>query len=120
MDLEAIRRSVENEINNYQYSVPAPAAGNPISAERIKAELEAMLAALISPHWVEVELRDTFAQISAEAVPSRNCVAVADDARGNLLLFDPVENEFFLAQNDEGQLCSIGVRGDAVGCFMAR
>lgn len=120
MDLEALRRSVENEINNYQYSVPSTAAGNPISAEQIKAELAAMLAALVSPHWVEAELRDTFGQVTAEAPPSCNCVVVADDARGNLLLFDPVENDFLLAQRQDGQLRSIGVRGDAVGCFMAR
>jgi hypothetical protein len=33
---------------------------------------------------------------------------------------DSTGNDFFLAQNSEGMLFSIGVRGDALGCFMAR
>jgi hypothetical protein len=35
-------------------------------------------------------------------------------------MFDPAENDFLLAQRVEGALFSIGVRGDAIGCFMAR
>lgn len=36
------------------------------------------------------------------------------------VVFDPVENEFMLAVRHNDKLSTIGVRGDAVGCFMAR
>lgn len=42
------------------------------------------------------------------------------DRTGFLLVFDPVENDFMLAERHKDTLLSIGVRGDAVGCFMSR
>ncbi len=79
-----------------------------------------MRAALVAPYWADVELRDTHEQIAAAPAMSRRCVVVADDLKGTVLTFDPIENEFLLAVRREDVLLSIGVRGDAVGCFMAR
>jgi hypothetical protein len=45
---------------------------------------------------------------------------VADDLKGTILAFDPIENGFLLAVKQKDALLAIGVRGDAVGCFMAR
>jgi hypothetical protein len=44
---------------------------------------------------------------------------VADDGNGTLLAFDPVDEEFVLLQMGKESLMSFGVRGDAVGCFLA-
>jgi hypothetical protein len=52
--------------------------------------------------------------------PRRKCVVVADDAKGTLLLFDPVEESFVLAERGGAGLTTFGARGDAVGCFRAR
>jgi hypothetical protein len=52
--------------------------------------------------------------------PRRKCAAVAEDGKGVLLLFDPAENSFVLAERGSTGLTTFGVRGDAVGCFLAR
>jgi len=52
--------------------------------------------------------------------PRRKCAAIADDGKGMLLLFDPTEDSFVLAESGSKGLTTFGVRGDAVGCFLAR
>ncbi len=120
MDLKTLRRVVENEIQNYRYSPSAHALGTPWAKDRVDAELVAKRSALVPPYWAEIELRDTCEQIAAEPALSRKCVVVADDLHGTVLVFDPVENEFMLAERHKDELLSIGVRGDAVGCFMSQ
>jgi hypothetical protein len=120
IDLEALRRAVESEIEAYEYSVPPVMVGNPIPADRIAAELAAMRSALVDPYWVEVDSRDTLEQISSDTGPRLNCAVVADDGSGAVLVFDPTQNDFLIAVRHDGGLRSIGVRGDAVGCFIAR
>lgn len=120
MDLHTLRREVENQIATYQYEVPKDAVGRPLKIDRVDTELNAMRTALVDPYWADVELRDTAEQINSAGIISRKCAVVADDRSGNLVAFDPIENEFLLAIEGEAGLSSIGVRGDAVGCFMAR
>jgi hypothetical protein len=79
-----------------------------------------MRSALVAPYWTEVDIRDTFEQVSSDVSPCRSCAVVADNGHGTLLLFDPTGNDFLLAVRSGDGLRSIGVRGDAVGCFMAR
>jgi hypothetical protein len=50
---------------------------------------------------------------------SRICVTMAEDD-GYVLVFDPVDEEYHLAWRSERGLGTWGVRGDAVGCFLAR
>ncbi len=120
MDLETLRHSVENDIKNYRYSASGNIVGTAWSEERIEAELAAMRAALVSPYWADVELRDTHEQIATDQAILRKCAIVADDLKGTILAFDPIENGFLLAVKQKDALLTIGVRGDAVGCFMAR
>ncbi len=120
MDLEELSRRVSAEIDNYVYVYPDGMIGRPLGAEKIRAHLEEMRAALIKPYWAEITLRDTFEQINATKPPVRRCAVVADDAKGALLAFDPVAGRFLLAGRRAGALESYGVDGDAVGCFMAR
>ena len=74
----------------------------------------------MQPYWSVVELRDTYDQVRQAEGPNRQCVVVADDGQGTLLLFDPSQNDFALATATSTGLVTIGVRGDAVGCFMSR
>jgi hypothetical protein len=120
MDLDTLRRVVENEIENYRYNPSTNMVGTAWDEERVCAELAAMKAALVAPYWTDVELRDTHQQITATPALSRRCAVVADDLNGMLLVFDPVESEFMLAMRLKDELLTIGVRGDVVGCFMAR
>jgi hypothetical protein len=90
MDLETLRRIVENEIENYLYAASADTLGTPWTEETVCAELAAMKGALVSPYWSEVELRDTYEQIAASPALSRKCGVVANDLKGTFLVFDPV------------------------------
>jgi len=70
----------------------------------VRAEFAAMKSALVSPYWSEVELRDTHQQIETSPALSRLCGVVADDLKGRLLVFDPIENEFMLAVRHSDKL----------------
>jgi hypothetical protein len=84
------------------------------------AGLAKFRASLVEPYWIEVEIRDTFEQVGRIEGPRRKCAAVADDGKGMLLLFDPTEDSFVLAESGSTGFTTLGVRGDAVGCFLAR
>jgi hypothetical protein len=115
-----LRREVEAAIDRYVYHIPAGTIGNPMSDAAITSGLARMRAALIPPYWLEVELRDTFDQVRMNTGPRRRCAVVADDGNGMLLLFDPFEEDYALAHRTSSGLKTFGVRGDAVGCFLAR
>jgi hypothetical protein len=116
--LPALRRRVEAALESYVYDFPRDSIGNPMREAGMIKELEAMQTALVEPYWVEVEIRDTFQQIDTVA-PKRTCAVVAEDGE-MLLLFDTVSDEYVLAQRTPSGILTFGVRGDAVGCFMAR
>ncbi len=116
---DRLRRDVEREIAEYVYEVPAGAIGMPLSPEQIRADLDAMRLCLVEPRWEEVLVCNTAEQIETGAGLIRNCVTLAEDD-GYVLLFDPIDNEYHLAWRSEVGLRTWGVRGDAVGCFIAR
>jgi hypothetical protein len=120
IDLSLLRQRVEKEIATYHYDFPDNAVGTPWTDAAIQSGLEQFRASLLEPYWTEVEIRDTFEQVGMIAGPRRRCVAVADDGKGILLLFDPAEHSFVLAERSSTGLTTFGVRGDAVGCFLAR
>jgi len=120
IDLSRLREEIRREIDDYAYDTPTDAIGNPLSNSAISDALSEMRSALVDPYWTTVEIRDAFDQIGATESLKRRCAVVADDGKGMLLLFDPVEESFALAQRVEAGLSTIGVRGDAVGCFLAR
>jgi hypothetical protein len=116
-----LRRGVEIEIRDYVYEFPATGMiGNRMPDAWVAESLAQMRTALVNPYWVEVEVRDTIDQIEMDVPILRRSAVVADDGKGTLLLFDPIAGEFALAQRAATGLVTIGVRGDAVGCFLAR
>ena len=117
LDLDELERYVLDEIESYRYDVPEDALGKPFSAEEVKRLLAEMRAALVKPEWRMVDATDTQGARRGVAEP-RPCVLVADDGVDYQLYYDPLEKEFVLASGDPPE--TIGVRGDAVGCFMAR
>jgi hypothetical protein len=120
IDLSLLRKLVEKDIETYHYIWTDKAIGNPWTEAAIQSGLAQFRASLIEPYWTEVEIRDTFEQVGMMEGPRRKCAAVADDGTGILLLFDPVEDSFVLAERGSTGLTTFGVRGDAVGCFLAR
>ena len=119
MNLAELRRKVESEIEDYVYEVPPSAVGTPWPQEKVDAQLSEFRASLVDPKWEKVVIRDTHEQRLAEAPPVRDCILVANDSKGYKLYYDPEEGNFVLA-SDANPPETFGVRGDAVGCFMAR
>jgi hypothetical protein len=115
-----LRRKVEEDIRSYVYVFPDEAIGNRWTDAKVADGLAQMRTSLIDPYWAVVELRDTFDQVRMSNSDHRKCAAVADDGKGMVLLFDPVEESFVLAQRTATGLTTIGIRGDSVGCFLAR
>lgn len=113
LDLEELRRTVEREIDGYLYEVPKGARGNSWSPEKVERELRLFREALVDPYWIEVVDDDK---------KRKPCVAVADDKASYLLVFEPEGRKFMLAMKSRtsSDLTSLGVDGDAVGCFLAR
>ena len=119
VDLEALEQHVLHEVDSYRYEVPEGATlGRPWPPERVERLLDEMRAALVKPEWRIVAIRDTVQQINRDPPERRRCALVADDGHTYELYYDPQEEEFVLAMG--APPATIGVRGDAVGCWGAR
>lgn len=120
MDLIALRASVENEIENFVYEVRPEAIGQRLPQEWVDAQLATMRDALVQPIWRDIRIQDSYEQVIGKAeCEIRPCVLVADDREGCELYFDPAQENFVLAYSGNPPV-TFNVRGDAVGCFMAR
>lgn len=119
MDIASLRSFVEKEIDRYVYRVPEGALGTPMPQEWVRTQLTEFRRALVEPRWQTVLLKDTPDQWNANPPIERQCVLIADDKNGYHLYYDPEQNDFVLAYAHEPPT-TFNVRGDAVGCFMAR
>ena len=119
MDIASLRTFVEREIDRYVYTVPEGALGTPMPPEWVSAQLSEFRQALVEPRWETVQVKDTPDQWDADPPILRQCVLIADDKKGHHLYYDPEQNDFVLAYEGEPPTTFM-VRGDAVGCFMAR
>ena len=120
MDPRDLRRTIEQEIDSYIYERHPQAVGTPMPREWVTRQLGEMRAALVDPVLRRIQIRDSVAQIRGEEPASvRECFLVADDKAGYELYFDPSSNDFVLAYSGDPP-STFNVRGDAVGCFMAR
>src|SRR5215472_13840304 len=114
---QRLRSEVERQISTYVYSVPPGALGTPLTADEIRADLNKMRLCLIEPHWEKVHICTPREARTGEGV-IRKCVTLAED-NGYALVYDPVDEEYHLAWRAEHGLGTWGIRGDAVGCFLA-
>jgi hypothetical protein len=120
MDFESIRLRVLNEIDNYTYEVPPGTVGIPWDNSKVQLQLKEMRDSLVSPYLAIVKMSQPFESIGSEAYENRECVIVADPKDGYLLFYDPVANNFGVADQRGTELFDVGIPGDAVGSFMAR
>jgi hypothetical protein len=116
MNLAELEQFVLDEIASYRYEVSGRALGQAFSDEKVERLLAEMRAALVKPEWRMVDTSNTGAVARGLAEP-RRCALVAEDDTYQLY-YDPAEDEFTLASGDPP--ATIGVDGDAVGCWMAR
>ncbi len=121
MNMKELASFVRKEIDDYDYAGLNfdRAIGTPWPAEKVERLLAKFRLCLVQPYWLDVTIKDTIEQLSAGGTVER-CAIVADDREGYLLAYLPKTNEFTLVRSDdEGGFASIGVNGDAVGCFLA-
>jgi hypothetical protein len=111
---EQLRRQLNQEISSYVYESHPEAIGIPLSSDQIRGDLDLMRVCLVEPHWEEANLC-----ITNGVVVKRMCVTMAEE-EGYVLVFDPIGEEYHLAWRGENGLGSFGIRGDGVGCFLAR
>ena len=116
---QRLRRELERQISGYVYEVPAGAIGVLHQADEIRALLDAMRLCLVEPHWEEVNVCNSPEESWTGVGVRRMCVTMAED-EGYVLVFDPIDEEYHLAWRSEDGLGTWGVRGDGVGCFIAR
>jgi hypothetical protein len=120
MNFTDLRRQIEAEIATYVYAVPDGAVGAPMPAAWVVAQLKELQSALVDPVLRVIAVKDSIEQALGRAEPElRECVLVADDHEGYELYYDPAEDNFVLAYSGSPPT-TFNVRGDAVGCFMAR
>jgi hypothetical protein len=117
LDLNQLQKRVARELDQYVYKHHPRALGRPLRAEYIQKLLDDMREALVSPYWLEVEIRDTREQWEMKNALRQQVVVVADNKDNYLLTFNPDANEFMLVYRNEGRYGIINIRGDAVGCF---
>ena len=78
-----------------------------------------MRLCLVEPHWEEANICNTPVESLTGVGTKRMCVTMAEEV-GYVLVFDPVDEEYHLAWRSEHGLGTWGIRGDGVGCFIAR
>lgn len=115
---QQLRRQLDREISNYVYEVYDGAIGSPLPAKLVSDYLNSMRLCLVEPHWEEVNICTAEESLTGAGV-KRMCVTMAEE-EGYVLVFDTVAKEYHLAWRSAHGLGTWGVRGDGVGCFIAR
>lgn len=118
IDLHKLKTEVRAELDGYPIPPPVhpQAVGSPLPASWFEAGLTEMRSSLVEPYLAEAVWFDRVANKRI----SRPVAIVADDNQGHVVALDIQGDEFELLRRADGSLLSLDVRGDAVGCFLAR
>ena len=119
VDLQWLARQVRDEVDTYAFPPVQPGAlGEPLPKEWWERALADMREALVAPFWVTVN----DGHVAPGDNPVREVVVVADDGADQFLMaFDPnPEGDYVLLLRGSDRHAVSSIRGDAVGCFLAR
>lgn len=118
IDLAKLRTDIQQEVEGYPVPPPRdPAAiGSALPTEWFERGLAEMREALVDPYVTDAIWFDNVAQKRV----TRPVAVVADDQGGHVVALDLEGDEFELFFRSDDALHSMNVRGDAVGCFLAR
>ena len=117
---EAVVDRVEREIAEYQ-AKRAARLGPGRSPDRIRAELAALARALVPPVLGKFAVRDEGFQLTTPEPELTTYWLVAQDPDGTVVFYDEAADEFGLGEaTPEGDLETVGVRGDLLSVFLAR
>ena len=91
------------------------------SADRVRAELAALSRALVPPVLGKFAVRDEGFQLTTPEPELTTFWLVAQDPDGTVVFYDEAADEFGLGEaTPEGDLETVGVRGDLLSGFLAR
>ncbi|RWB60600.1 hypothetical protein [Mesorhizobium sp.] len=123
LDFDALIAFIHREIDEYDYPAlmkdRTDLVGVPVAEDVIIGDLARFRSALVKPYWIDVDRRDTIADLESRTPVVERCIVVTDDRDGYLLAYEAHKQEFLLVDRMEDRHVSIGVRGDAVGCYLA-
>jgi hypothetical protein len=118
---EAVVDRVEREIADYQSQHRPARLGTFRTAERVRAELAALARALVPPVPGRFAVRDAGAQLTTPEPELATYWLVAQDPDGTVVFYDEAADEFGLGEaTPDGDLETVGVRGDLLSVFLAR
>jgi hypothetical protein len=121
MEPEGVVERVEREIADYQSQKEVGRLGSARSAERVRAELAALSRALIPPVLGRFAVRDEALQLTTPEPEQATYWVVAKDPDGTVVFYDEMADEFGLGEaTPDGELETVGVRGDLLSVFLAR
>lgn len=121
MEPEAVVQRVEREIADYQSQRRPARIGTSRSAERVRAELAALSRALVLPARGKFAVRDEGVQLTTPEPEVITFWVVAQDPDGTVVFYDEAADEFGLGEvTPDGELETVGVRGDLLSVFLAR
>jgi hypothetical protein len=118
---DVVVQRVQREIADYQAAGRVARLGTARSAERIRAELAALSRALIPPIRGRFAVRDEGVQLTTPDPERTTYWVIAQDPDGTVVFYDETEDEFGLGEaTPDGDLETVGVRGDLLSVFLAR
>jgi hypothetical protein len=121
VEAEAVVGRVEREIAGYQSQRRATLVGTSRSAGRVRAELAALFRALVPPVRGKFAVRDEGVQLTTPEPELMTYWVVAQDPDGTVVFYDEAADEFGLGEaTPDGDLETVGVRGDLLSVFLAR
>jgi hypothetical protein len=117
---DAVVQRVERDIAGYRQG-RAARGGTARSTERVRAELAALSRALVPPVPARFAVRDEGPQLTTPEPETATYWVVAQDPDGTVVFYDEAADEFGLAEaTPDGDLETVGVRGDLLSVFLAR
>lgn len=121
MEPEAVVRRVEREIAEYQSQRRPALVGTPRSPERVRAELAALSRALVPPVRGRFAVRDEGVHLTTPEPELASYWVIAQDPDGTVVFYDETADEFGLGEaTPDGDLETVGIRGDLLSVFLAR
>ena len=120
MNSNEIKELIETELSDYKATQPKEGStiGEPWSNDKVMSYIPKLRAALVEPYLQKMLLEETYEQIKSKNDEYANYWVIAEDG-GYYQWYEPETKEYGLAQNNNNQFVSIGVRGDLVGVYCA-
>jgi len=120
MTSNEIKEMIETELSGYKATQPKEGStlGVPWSNDKVMSYIPKLKAALVEPYLQKMLLKETYEQVKSKNDEYANYWVIAKD--GSYYQWYEVETkEYGLAQKNNNQFVSIGVRGDLVGVYCA-